>query len=329
MASSRRLPLAYNESTYAANGADYSSLAVWEAATDIDLVTATAGEVLTCAEGIYDDTVVLAGATTNASYFRVVRGAKGTASPTSGVRFVKVVTAYTTLLSSTENYAQFHDLAVKVTTTTNSVQTIAFHTSTTTGNAFICCVAYDVSTTGAATPEKATGFYAYKVVSAYFINCVGINLSGSASSGDISSFLKNSAIGGNSTVYVYNCTFNNSNYYGCLAQTATGYTSTINLKNTVFENITSTILGADGLGTETYNETTNAKEAGVTFLADGYHLSSADTVAIGNGTDLSADGTYAFDDDIDGETRSDWDIGCDEYISTATLKLRCLMGCGQ
>jgi hypothetical protein len=46
-----------------------------------------------------------------------------------------------------------------------------------------------------------------------------------------------------------------------------------------------------------------------------YHLDSTDTGAMGNGTDLSSDGTYAFDDDVDGDTRSDWDCGADEYVS--------------
>jgi len=43
-----------------------------------------------------------------------------------------------------------------------------------------------------------------------------------------------------------------------------------------------------------------------------YHLDSSDTAARGNGTDLSADANFPFDDDIDGDTRSAWDIGFDE-----------------
>jgi len=45
-----------------------------------------------------------------------------------------------------------------------------------------------------------------------------------------------------------------------------------------------------------------------------FHLIADNDAARGNGTDLSADGNYSFSDDIDGETRSDWDIGADEYV---------------
>ena len=113
--SSRILPTAYHESTYCASGCDYSSLQAWEDATDNDLVTAQMGEVLTCYEGVYNDSVALSGAITNASYFRVIRaasGAKGT--PTSGVRFVKVVTASTYLFNIGETYASVQDIAIKL-----------------------------------------------------------------------------------------------------------------------------------------------------------------------------------------------------------------------
>lgn len=47
---------------------------------------------------------------------------------------------------------------------------------------------------------------------------------------------------------------------------------------------------------------------------DDFHLAAGDTTWRGGGTDLSA----YFTDDIDGETRSAWDIGCDEYVALAT-----------
>ena len=42
------------------------------------------------------------------------------------------------------------------------------------------------------------------------------------------------------------------------------------------------------------------------------HLSASDTAALGQGTNLSADGVYAFSTDIDGDTRSLWSIGADD-----------------
>jgi hypothetical protein len=55
-----------------------------------------------------------------------------------------------------------------------------------------------------------------------------------------------------------------------------------------------------------------------TFVASGsddYHLAGSDAGALDFGADLSADGVFAFDDDIDFDTRSGtWDIGFDEFI---------------
>ena len=98
----------------------------------------------------------------------------------------------------------------------------------------------------------------------------------------------------------------------------TGYTTTIYLKNSIIQS-NRTNLYTNGAGTEIWSQTTNAT-SGVTFAADGYHLDSTDTVAINNGTDLSADDVFAFDDDIDRGIRSDWDIGCDEFGSEAARR---------
>lgn len=90
----------------------------------------------------------------------------------------------------------------------------------------------------------------------------------------------------------------------------------------------------DGLspGTADYNVTDGAWDLGgtndlqsrtFTFVGGGdYHLDSSDTGAMDNGTDLSSDSNYSFSDDIDGDTRSDWDCGADEYSSgTSTTEL--------
>lgn len=58
----------------------------------------------------------------------------------------------------------------------------------------------------------------------------------------------------------------------------------------------------------------------VTFAGSGdYHLSSSDTEARSNGTNLYNDSYYAFQDDIDGDDRGgSWDIGADEYVAAAS-----------
>jgi hypothetical protein len=49
-----------------------------------------------------------------------------------------------------------------------------------------------------------------------------------------------------------------------------------------------------------------------TLASRDYHLVSGDS-GIGAGLDLSSDSDHSFNDDIDGTTRSSWDIGADEY----------------
>jgi len=46
-----------------------------------------------------------------------------------------------------------------------------------------------------------------------------------------------------------------------------------------------------------------------------YHLAVTDTAAIGAATNLSGDAYYPFNNDADGDVRSSWDIGADEYAA--------------
>ena len=77
-------PLNANISLIAAAGGDYSNLVDWEAATDNDLVTATAGEVA-AVRGVVPVTTscIVSGATTNSSYFRLIRPEKSS-DPSGG-----------------------------------------------------------------------------------------------------------------------------------------------------------------------------------------------------------------------------------------------------
>ena len=58
--------------------------------------------------------------------------------------------------------------------------------------------------------------------------------------------------------------------------------------------------------------------------SEDFHLDSSDTEAIGAGTNLYNDATYAFQADIDGNDRGGaaaaWDIGADEYVSSASIE---------
>ena len=79
MASARKTATNEHISTYGNATRNYTSMVTWEADTDIDLVTATQSEVLECYDDAdsFDDYCPLLGATTNSSYFRIVRPASG------------------------------------------------------------------------------------------------------------------------------------------------------------------------------------------------------------------------------------------------------------
>lgn len=74
----------------------------------------------------------------------------------------------------------------------------------------------------------------------------------------------------------------------------------------------------DGTDTPTlaYVDSDNAN-----YASRDYHLETGDS-GLGVGTNLSSDPDLPFSDDIDGETRSAWDIGADEFSSGDTPIVR-------
>jgi hypothetical protein len=50
---------------------------------------------------------------------------------------------------------------------------------------------------------------------------------------------------------------------------------------------------------------------------DDWHLHANDLGALGLGTDLSADGTFPFDDDVDGQTITTWSRGFDSHVAAS------------
>lgn len=294
MTSSRRLPVAYNTSTYdSAGGKDYSVLATWEAATDNNLVTATAGEVLDCYKGAHNDADVLDGATTNASYFRVIRPADGeghSGIPKSDGSCVCFIGS-SSRLGTYENYSSIHDIVVSISLNTSSNR-LAFYTSADADyGSFIGCIAFDCANAGTG---AAIGFYTADQDPFYIINCAAFN-------NKTTGFL----IYG--VAYIYN-----SIAYGNSIGFASSGTQV--RKNCILDGNTTDSTG-------TWTTTTCLIGSSPTYVDsanDDFHLALGDTTAKDQGTDLSGDGVFAFDDDIDGETRSGtWDIGFDEYVVTA------------
>lgn len=296
MASSRRLPVSYNEKTFGASGygRDYTSLATWEDDTDIDLVTAGKGEVLTCYDDAspYNQIITMAGATTNSSYFRVVRAASGMrGTPTSGVRFYSSATATNSyVFNSSEDYSCFYDIECHWSTDTTN-QRLTFYFA---GNYHkpVGCTAY-----GRGGTNTIIGFYYLGSNGCVTVNCYSTNGGSGATSFGYHLFTA-------SVNYFYNCTsrYNNIGFSNSLAINQIA-------KNCISQN--------NSTAFSSYWTQTTCVTSGVTFEADGYHLSASDTGAKGLGTDLRADATYCFNDDIDGDIRGAiWDIGCDQVSAT-------------
>lgn len=298
MASARRPGTNENVSTYdSGGGKDYTALATWESATDNDLVSATQSEVVEIYAGAHDDSgMLLDGATTDASYFRIIRAADGEGHSgivkTDGTVAALVTTTLSTRqLWTKDNY--------------NGVYDIVFDAA---GNTADQLYNWEIGSTGVNNYNKIVGCLFNRVTNAgagatfnirtrdlnYYVNCL-------FKDADDDGFRALH------TPYTYNCTENGSGTVG--TQIVLG--STLVSKNCVWDS------GVTETGTYTATTDTTDTPTYVDSGSGDFHLSSGDSVCIDNGTDLSSDGTYAFDDDIDGETRSGtWDIGMDEYAVT-------------
>jgi len=316
-ASSRILPVSYNESTYGDATREYTSLATWEADTDNNLVAAANGEVLTCYDdddAPYNDSVLVSGAVTSEDYFRVIRAAPGhRGTPTSGVRFESSFTTGNTItINAEENYFSAQDIASKATAVGNYAA-FGFRSA---GNytKVAGCTAYDITGSGTG---YAVGILIGGPIYGYVINCFVTNVTGGSYS-DIHAGVRSSVSDGEGRLYVYNTTVTNCTYYGIEALANSPGISVLYVYNCISQG-NGTAIDKVGTGTKTIYQTTNAT-SGVTFADDGYHLAPTDTVAIDNGTDLTNDQWFSFHDDIDGQTRDDWDIGCDEYIAESAWK---------
>ena len=126
----------------------------------------------------------------------------------------------------------------------------------------------------------------------------------------------------------------NSTFAGSTARIANNLVqgSTTNYGGGATRNYSSTNLSSDntafaaagGGGAPIRNATVSFK---VPATPD-YHLAVGDTAAQNQGTDLSADASIAFGDDIDGQLRqTPWDIGADDANGTTAVALMSFEAC--
>lgn len=299
MGSSRNLPTSYNVSTYdSAGGKTYTDLGVWEGDTDIDLTGTgqSAGEVLECYKGNHDDDTTLSGATTDADYYRVIKPADGEGHSGvpkfdgSIVSFSQNGTAYTLRIS--EDYSQFHDLVATNTyqAPSGSDYVIALYSSSS-NSKVIGSIAANGNDAGS---RQCHGFLGYSGNNHLYVNCLAYN---------------NESRGWYGGKYFYNCNAIDNGGYGFDGGGGSGVVAINCISHgngsSQFNNVETqtTCLTTSPL----YKDSSN----------NDYHLQSSDTTARDQGTDLSDDSFFSFDDDIDGDTRESesWDIGFDEYIA--------------
>jgi hypothetical protein len=308
MATSRITGTNENISTYggAGQGRDYTSLATWEAATDNDLVTATQSEVLECYadEPSFNDSVIISGATTNSSYFRIIRpaGTLGTGTwqghngtPSGGGVFFLSTASNEIIENQSENNFSVQDLLLRINADTAS--TIRTVENGGTDGTVIGVIVFD----GTSTSGVIEGIRLANQGDCIAVNCLTLRNEGFGFAGDSDS----------TTDYFYNCTAIDNGSFGfddtgagnvvdcknCLATGNTGgdFDTAAGVSDTNCASGDATATGTGGR----INQTFTFKDA----VNDDYHLASNDAGALGYGTDLSADAIFAFDDDVDGETR--------------------------
>jgi len=304
MATCRRTATNENISTYGNATRGYTSLSTWESATDNDLVTATQSEVLECYddEDSFDDHVYLSGATSNSDYFRIIRpaidqGNDGT--PNSGFNIAN--TADFNVFSLGEDYAQVQDISVKSTITSSVAHRSGFYVSGD-SNSLIGCIVYD--SYHAVAELNMQGFLLNNASNTIVVDCASINMQSVSGTGFGFSFQASTSM------LMYNCISVNNKTFGYRS-----YNTTIIAKNCCASgNGTDWEVQGSGGFTKT---TCTAEGANPTYkdaAGNDFHLASTDTVCRDNGTDLSGDATFPFDDDIDGELWGPaWSIGFDQF----------------
>ena len=323
MASARRTGTNEVVLTYGAGGGydyDTDSAETWQDWEDDTTENMTAGgtstsHVLEMAAGSYSDSVLVDGATQDSSYFRICRPVSGDehdGDPTAGVIITRDDGAWPTCRID-DFYTSAQDLRI------------------------------DIACNSAAGGEHVAGnwgdytsYVGIYVASATNDNAIGVN-NGMRLGGGDNNFggavdcIVTGVVGGAGQAgrgYYMGANGWNAYAYNCIAEgntTQAGHSgmdsahggATLVAKNCISQNNN----GQDGIDAN-FAQTTCHESTGVVVLftnsaAGDYTLQSGDTTAKGEGTDLSGDGTFAFDDDIARVAWTDWSMGVHEFVAAA------------
>lgn len=286
-------------------GRDYTALSTWEADTDTDHVTDAETDVLECYDDAanFNDAADLSGSTNNSTYFRIIRPAFGEGhdgTTAIGVYFLRTSVGNGRIFLITETNSSIQDLLLTI--SSNSASTFSCGETATGANdsSFIACIVYDGVNSGSGGVRGVQ----HKGSNAILALCMIHNNDDHGIEGK------------DNTVYAYNCVSTDNAKRGYNHSSGTFVT-----KNCIGDG--NTTEDWDTAGTWT-GSTTNASgdtsaqgtsaRTSQTFTFkdsanDDFRLKNTDAGARDFGTDLSADATFAFDDDINRKRFKVWDIG--------------------
>ena len=285
------MPVDYETSTL---GTDYSTMQEWVAAkvAAVDMVTAQKGQVLILPTGTYADWCEIPqSATTNSDYFIVIKAADGatvTIAPTLEAHIGNYINTYHYTFAIWADYTKIIGINVDW-SGVNTVNPTYSHTpflghSTAAYTRLINCTAKNVNPSGGA---------GYPML---FFNQPGTGLINCAVSGSPYGFLFGS---GTSECFTYNCTFRGPG---------------IGYYNSGAVAISKNCLNSEsGTWTGDWTKTTCLDAVPTWLTGTDFDLDPGDTTALGQGTDLTADGTFAFSYDHNNDTRPTlWSVGADD-----------------
>jgi len=304
MATARKTGGNEQVTTYdSAGGKDYADMGVWEGDTDTDHVTDSETDVLECYSGTHLDNVLMGGSNNDVNYFRIIKPA-GTLGeddwqgfygvPKSDGSCVYVYRVDESLVMGTdEAYSQIQDIYCELTVPATNFQNIMEI-----GEPNAAIVGCAVSAAAVSTASQLRGYSCDTGgANGFIIDCLAFDIS-DGSGGGRAVFINDN------NLCIYNYTENNCDV---AIYVKAGTTTS---KNCVLDDTITVDGGA------VHNQTTNTTGTPTYKNAAGenYMLAYNDATAKGGGTDLSGDGSYAFDDDVCGQVRSDWSIGFSEYF---------------
>lgn len=166
------------------------------------------------------------------------------------------------------------------------------------------CLAYD------------SGRYGYRgdnVTNVGFVNCTAMNCGGGGFWFRDSGFGYNCVAVGNTGAGFLVDNFDTMTLKNCYAGGNSGTDYDVSSGGSL---ASTTCHAEDGTAdtTTAYSTSAGAYFVNVTGGSEDVHTNNVASALRSAGTDLSADGVFPFDYDFEGDTRSNWDVGADEFV---------------